>query len=301
MKRIKLLLLLSLVLGGISLATAPSALAYEECPDGWSEVTDNQIGWLTQFCVTGVLDAPSGAELLYFLKVPSIAVGQAVKLPNGDPNNSFGSALDPNPQFDKMSVKDWEPYLNNFWGISVTINGTFFNDTVSSTSSISYPLFSGNALVDTGNEPAGDEIANRACHGFGGAGDQETGPWTYADDDWSGVEANNECIENVFTHHRVVGLEPTWFPGGDVVNALTMMGISDDPEDVCFLVGGWQNREDLADRFEEFDCTATVQLDGGCSTQLSWYDPVANAYVDAIEGYLFCDWNRPVPHVIALF
>lgn len=299
----KLLSIVALATTGLWLGSAGSVLGYQTCPSGWTQVTTTQIGHLTEFCKKSTPGGPMGTGTLYFLKAARGDVGQALMLPGNDPNHPWGSPSNPDPQYQKQAVWQWEQYLRGYWGIQITINGDFFDSTSGGTSAISYPIFQTAQLVEAAKNP-GSDASHRRCLAFGSTYGPTAFTWSYAYSDWTGVSnyGNSNCSTSS-PYHRIVGLEPTWFPGGDTANALTMVGTSGTS--LCFLVGGWQTRSSLATTMSSsFGCTAALQLDGGHSTQLSYWDQSANfgygQYMNVIEGY-FGEYDRPVPHVIAIW
>lgn len=288
------LLAASLLVSGLTFVAATPVAAYGTCPSGWSQVTATQVAHLTMFCHQG---AGLGHQDRYFLIAPKESVGQALTLPGGNPNNPYGNAGNPNPAYVKRSVSAWMPYLRGFWGstVQVVINGDFF-EPGDPNATISYPIFQTAQLVTAARLPNAQDSAHRKCIAWGSTVNPATYTWSYANNDWAGTQSYgfNNCNTSS-PYHRIVGLEPTWFPGGDSANALTMMG--SNGSSLCFLVGGWQTRATASTYMSTFGCTARVQLDGGHSSQMSYW---SGSQVDAVTGYI-PEWNRPVPHVIVFF
>jgi hypothetical protein len=291
-RRITALTSAALVASGLLLGVASPVAAYNACPSGWTQVTTTQVAHLTTFCRQG---AGFGNQDRYVLIAPKESVGQALTLPGNDPNHPWGSAGNPDPQYTKRSVSSWMSYLRGFWGssVQVVINGNFYDDTSgSSTSSISYPIFQTNQLVEAAKAP-GSEASYRRCLAWGSTFNPVQYTWAYAGYDWAGVSSygNSNCSTSN-PYHRIVALDPTY---GSDTNALTMVGVNG--ASMCFLVGGWQTRAQAVTMLSSFGCTAKLQLDGGHSSQLSYY---AGGQVDALTGY-FPIYNRAVPHVIVFF
>jgi hypothetical protein len=271
------------------------ALALGPCPSGWTAVTDADVPSLTTFCRKTQMTFP-----VYFIQVPSPAVGQYTEL-QGSPC-SFGAAGDQNnssPAFFKRLADNW---LSTWRGcginIGIVINGTFFGDTDIShpTSQISYPLYNGGVgVVTAGFDP--NPANSRVCFGFGGAGSSPTpGVWNLNNVNWFSTQLEfdttppNGC--NIPTYHRIVGVSPSYKIGS--LYPRTYMGSSNSsPGDVCILVGGLMSNKTANDTMTAFGCTSRVQLDGGSSSQM--------AYWNGASVVFGASSTRTVPHAIVIF
>ncbi len=290
---------------------------YDDCPGIWTEVTDTQVGHLTLFCKQPAPIGPTFDEG-HFLKVPKQHVAQSTVFasdPTNVINGGFGSSSDPDPWFLKKNVAGWIQHIRETSGYSnvdLVINGTFFKcfpDELCGAlhpteSTLSYPTArQGSSLANTGSEL--DPNYPRVCLSFGNGNDPQVNEWTLNSNDWEDVEDNllEQCDANAY--HKVVTIDPDAYIGGPGgfghANHRTYVGI--DGDELCFLVGGWFRNDDMEDVFADFGCEVAAQLDGGPSSQLSYYDSEAEKYYHPVDGFLGYDGEdaRLVPHFFAIF
>jgi hypothetical protein len=216
-----------------------------------------------------------------------------------------GSAGNPNPQLMKRSVANWlQTERNCGYNVGLAINGTFFNDTSSNpTSSLSFPSWSASPGYVTGNNTS----VTRYCFAFGGASSTPgRSLWDITSSTWAAVGTEfttampNGCSTST-TYHRVVGEDPTIvnnypFPynGGIPRTYIGKTGST-----VCVLVGGSFTNADAVATMTTFGCSNSVQLDGGKSTQMSYW--TGSSISSPVTGCCLDGGNRPVPQSIIIW
>lgn len=68
--------------------------------------------------------------------------------------------------------------------------------------------------------------------------------------------------------------------------------------EACILVGGKYSPTTATAAFTTFGCTARIQMDGGRSTQMSYWN--GSSIVSPVRGYLGFN-DRLVPHAILIW
>jgi hypothetical protein len=294
-----MLMLAAMVIINVVVVAPAPAEAYN-CPTGWVSVTGGAtINNVTMFCYWPNTGGGIGGDNIHFLKANVAAVGQYTRNPSNPSDlwNYRGSSSNPNPDFLKKSVRD---HLVDYMpaGVKIVINGTFFNctESCSNSSSLSFPTWrAGNALVNTGSNVS----VSRRCIAFGNGYVPATFNWTNTSTTWSGVSAATGQCGSGTPYHRVVGLGPLVQVGN--LDARTYIGydLAPNPDQICFLVGGYMTNQAAVDVMSSMGCSGAVQLDGGNSSQLSYVNPSTGVVTSPVDGRVIT--HRKVPHYFVIF
>lgn len=303
---------------------AGSASAYERCPAPWMEVNTggSDLPGVLQLC-RAEPNPPFDLIPTYVFKVPAANLTQGFEYANTGEQESR-----PLLKFD--SVRDFFAKRigeGDRW--SLMVSGTFWDnrDAAPGTGWTSFPFFTDdpadveNRLISVGKHPRYEGFPyDRRCISWQRAAgvNVRDGAWTMWDDDYWTMKS---WLETPSATCNVVGPDATTVRGEFVVgfdprleidrdartgprNALTLVGVETsgpanfNTDTLCFLVGGYNTRNDASDiLLEQFGCKPILQLDGGNSTQLAYRDPGTDAVVPLVTGGTLLS-HRDIPHYL---
>ena len=282
--------------------SATSASAITACPATWTMVQPSDAIHVWQFCQKGSM---------YVVKAEQGWVGQvAEKVGQTDPSQPWGSAAAPNPLYQRKSAATWLSHLDSLgYAPSIVINGTYFDDTslMGSSSTISYPHWQ-IWLANAGKTAAADGVngAHRVCAGWGAV--PRVHAWGYANNNWAGVDAysvngpanNGQGCMAGGQAQAVVAQEATW-KDQTTASQLTYMAFDKTvpaQSKVCFAVAMSSTRANIQSVLSStFGCSTPVQLDGGNSTQMSYYSLQNHVLTSPVTSPIF----RTVPHAFVIY